>query len=157
MSPYCLIAIAGLCFTGPHVTAEVSNFGSMGYHLTVTADHYVVDHLLTDVIEMHDFRKSPRACVDQHCIGYHKHCEPKDRTADKGAVTCTYHLGIAGVIPDGVVTIIADSEGALADAEREVARIGEGYPLPFSLMTVRTAEAEPPVCPGADYAVCAPP
>jgi hypothetical protein len=152
VSPYCLIAIAGLCFSGPHVTAEVSNFGSMGYHLTVTADHYVVDHLLTDVIEMHDYRKGPRACVDKQCIGYLKHCVPKDK-----GVSCTYHLGIAGVIPDGVVTITADSEAALADAEREVTRIGEGYALPFSLMTMRSAESEPPVCQGADYAVCASP
>ena len=35
MSPYCLIAIAGLCFSNPNVKAEVANFG-LGYTVTVT-------------------------------------------------------------------------------------------------------------------------
>jgi hypothetical protein len=151
-SPYCLIAIAGLCFSNPHVKAEVSNFG-LGYTVVVTTDHYVVSHAGTDTIDMHDFRKSPRACVDKHCIGYHKHCE----TAGKG-VACTYHLGIPGVVPDGVVTITADDEAALTGAEHEVTRIGEGYPLPFSTMTVRSDATEPPECPPSPgYTACVPP
>ncbi|HXC55630.1 MAG TPA: hypothetical protein VNU97_10055, partial [Rhizomicrobium sp.] len=69
-----------------------------------------------------------------------------------------YRLGIPGVVPDGMVTITADNAAALADAEREVTRIGEGYPLPFSLMTVRSDDSDLPLCPpGTAYAACAPP
>jgi len=152
-SPYCLIAIAGLCFTNPQVKADVTNFGGMGYAVTVSTDHYKVHHVLTDVILVHDYRKEARACVDKQCIGYHKHCEP-----DGTGLSCTYHLGIPGVVPDGMVRITADSAATLVDAEREVTRIGEGYPLPFSLMTVRSDAAEPPNCPQEiAYAVCTAP
>jgi len=151
-APYCLLAIAALCFSNPHVKAEVTNFG-LGYAVTVTADHYTVNHGMTDVIHMHDFRKSPRACMDKRCLGYHKHCESKG-----ASIVCDYWLGIPGVIPDGLVTITADSEAALAAAEREVARIGESALLPFSTMSVRSAEPAPPDCPGdVAYATCAPP
>jgi hypothetical protein len=151
-APYCLLAIAALCFSNPHVKAEVSNFG-LGYAVTVTADHYTVSHGMTDVIHMHDFRKSPRACIDKHCLSYHKHCDTKG--AD---MVCNYWLGIPGVVPDGLVTITADSGAALIQAEREVARIGESSLLPFSAMSVQSDAAAPPDCPGdVAFVACAPP
>ena len=155
MSVACFVLAFGLCFEGKHVKAEAQDFG-LGRTLGVTAEHYSVDTAITDVIQMHDFRKSPKACVDGSCIRYHKHCAP----AAKG-IACDYRLVWPGVLPDGLVTITADDDAALAAAEREVSLIftrdGKEAKLPFATMTVRSKDDLPPDCPGAAYDACDPP
>ena len=154
MSVACFVLAFGLCFDGKHVQVTADDFG-MGRMLAVTAEHYRVHSAITDVIEMHDFRKSPRACVDDICIRYHKHCVP----AEKG-ITCEYRVVWPGIVPDGLVTITADDDAALDAAEHEVSlaftREGKTAKLPFSTMTVRDRSEAPPACTSADYGTCDP-
>lgn len=131
----------------------MDNMG-LGFAATVTADHYRVDTGVTDVIDMHDFRKSPKACAEDRCIRYHKHCAQ--------GISCTYRLVWPGIVPDGRVIITADDPAALADAEREVSLIvdrdGKTVKLPFTTMTALASSEAPPPCPaGTGFDVCDPP
>ena len=150
----CLVLAFGLCFAGKDVQATASDFG-MGRTLSVTAEHYTVHTAITDVIDMHDFRKAPMACADDRCIRYHKHCAP----ADKGIV-CEYRVVWPSVVPDGLVRITAENDTALDAAEHEVSLIftrdGKTVKLPFAMMTVRDKAEAPPECTNADYDACDP-
>ncbi|HWD28683.1 MAG TPA: hypothetical protein VG387_16040 [Rhizomicrobium sp.] len=155
MSLACLVLAFGLCFDGKHVTVESEQF-PLGRALTATAERYRVETAATDVFEMHDFRKSPKACADDVCIRYHKHCAP----AAKGIV-CGYRLVWPGILPDGLVTITADGDAALGAAEHEVSLVveqgGRTAKLPFALMTVRSKDEAPPACRNGAYDACDPP
>jgi hypothetical protein len=151
----CLVLIAALCFSGNDVRANVQNVG-FGFAASVTAPHYTLNTGSTDVIDMHDFRKAPQACAEGRCIRYHKHCAP----ADKGE-TCAYRVVWPGIVPDGLITVTADSGDAMKAAEGEIAlvfdRDGKTVKLPFAAMTVLASSEEPPPCPGTDFAACDPP
>jgi hypothetical protein len=154
MSFACLVLAFGLCFTGKDVQASASDLG-YGRTLTVTAEHYSVHTAITDMIDMHDFRKSPKACADDRCIRYHKHCAPADKS-----IVCEYRLVWPGVLPDGLVRITAENDAALDAAEHEVSLIferdGKTVKLPFATMTVRSNDKAPPDCAGAAYDACDP-
>jgi hypothetical protein len=152
----CLILMGGLCFGGHHLKAEADDFG-MGRTYRVAAEHYSVETAVTDVIDMHDFARSPKACADDVCIRYHKHCTPKDK-----GITCAYRVVWQGVVPDGLITITADSAEGLAAAEQEVALAidrpgGKTVQLPFAAMTAASRDETPPECAGGDFAACDPP
>jgi hypothetical protein len=96
----CLVLAFGLCFEGKHVEATVGDFG-LGRTLAVTAEHYRVDTAITDAIDMHDFRKSPKACADDRCVRYNKHCAPADANPKTGGIACEYRFVWPGVVPTG--------------------------------------------------------
>jgi len=154
VGPYCFVLIAGLCFSGHSVKADVHQMGMMSA-VEVTAQGYVVSTSITDVIDMHDFRKSPSACQDGICIRYHKHCAD-----DAGKIGCIYRVVWPGIAPDGVIHVTADSAAALDTAEREVAlrvdRDGKAALLPFTLFSERAGADAPPDCTD-DFKACAGP
>lgn len=155
MSPSCFVLIAGLCFSGHNLKAEVHSMGMISA-VEVTGAGYVFSTAGTDVIDMHDFRKSPQACQDGVCIRYHKFC-----TTEGGQTTCQYRVVWPGIVPDGLITVTADNAAALAAAEREVslqvARDGKSALLPFTLFRERASVEKPPACPDGNFKLCAPP
>ncbi|MEJ1969315.1 MAG: hypothetical protein WDN03_11890 [Rhizomicrobium sp.] len=157
MTVACLVLIAGLCFEGHTVKAEVANFG-LGYSAEVTGEQYVVRTGGTDVVQMHDFRKAPKACADGVCVRYVKSCQP----AHPAGIECRYAVVWPGIVPDGGISVTAASAEALATAGREVSivveRDGKSAKLPLSALDV-TADAHTLAdCPaGMSFDACDPP
>ena len=153
---YCLVLIAGLCFSGHHVKAEVSSL-PFGYAVTVTADRYKVETAASDVIQMHDFRKAPKACQGDVCVRYHKFCAPKD-----GKIHCFYRVIWPGIVPDGTFRVDADDGAALALAEQETAimvhRDNKEAKLPLTALSVLAKTETLADCPpDLGFNACDPP
>ena len=153
----CMVLVAALCSDAHHVKTQMDNFG-LGYVATIIAESYEVHSGATDVIDMHDFRKAPKACVDGTCIRYHKFCAP----AAGAKVQCSYRVVWPGIVPDGAVSIVANDRDALTLAEQEtsliVERDGKSARIPFASMTVLAPANMPDACPqNLTFSDCDPP
>jgi len=151
---YCLAILAGFCFHSPDVDAKLQDTG-LGYALTVKTKNYEATTGQTDVIRAYDWRQEPKACADERCVRYHKHCSTGRRV-----LVCNYQIAFIGETSGGYIAVRAKNHAGLAAAQQEISLwFGSDAPmLVLSALSTASSTTALAACPaGIDPIQCNPP
>lgn len=140
----CLAIVANVCFANPQ--GIVFRYNTVISYAEVSLNMATVKVILTtDSAAPPDWRRMNRACVEEVCVHYHKHC-------DRGslAVFCTFFVSQPGDKKNTEVRISAKNETSLRYAEEQMAVLTvsrwRSSPIELSQFAEESSQRAPPMC-----------